>query len=111
MTMLHREFIWAPRICRSVDRGETYTSLAMNWRSVTLRVLFVGLMGASVAGAQPSPYPPINMPASPLFPADNWWNVDVCVAGAGGVCTVIADPVQTTNFTTFLAAWAAAHLG
>ncbi len=75
----------------------------MNRRSASFLLLTVSLMGATLAGAQPSPYPPTNMPASPLFPADNWWNADVS--------SVAADATQTANFTTFLAAWAAAHPG
>lgn len=56
---------------------------------------------AAVAAAQPSPYPPTNMPASPLFPPDNWWNVDVS--------GVTADAAQTASFMTFLTNWHATH--
>jgi len=46
------------------------------------------------AMAQPSPYPPIDMPESPLFPPDNWWNVDVS--------GVAVDAAATTKFQTFV---------
>jgi len=82
----------------------------MNRHLAALLLITVSPLGASVAGAQPSPYPPTNMPSSPLFPADNLWNVDICVANASG-CTIAADAAQTANFTTFLAAWAVAHPG
>src|SRR5436190_15749537 len=75
----------------------------MNRSSVVLLAASVSLMSATLCDAQPSPYPPTNMPASPLFPADNWWNTDVS--------TVPADTTQTANFIAFLAAWSVAHPG
>ena len=71
----------------------------MNRAVVAGRAGVLLLLFSAVASAQPSPYPPTDMPVSPIFPADNWWNADTS--------GVAADATQTSNFTTFLAAWAA----
>lgn len=54
----------------------------------------LGILVGAAAVAQPSPYPPTDMPASPLFPADNWWNLDISA--------VSADTAQTTKFIAFV---------
>ena len=49
----------------------------MNRKTIGLSLVFVSLVLASTAGAQPNG--PLPQPL-PLFPADNWWNADVSAA-------------------------------
>jgi hypothetical protein len=49
----------------------------MNRKNTGLPLVFVLLLTASTAGAQPNG--PLPQPL-PLFPADNWWNADVSAA-------------------------------
>ena len=48
----------------------------MRLRSVFLPLVIAGLTGSSV-GAQPPGYPQALPTPLPLFPANNWWNVDI----------------------------------
>jgi hypothetical protein len=69
-------------------------------RSLCCLALAVASFVPALSIAQP-PNPPPNMPASPLFPADNWWNLDVS--------GVTADVTQTTKFHAFVGAGRPLH--